>query len=385
MSTTSLWQRFRGPRTVRPRTAGVPVFVCVLIFATTAIVVNRLGRERWVPINTRPTFTATAYAVDRVTGEKTSFVSTDKNPRQAAEAADELADRYSAEKTSQWRRSMEQKAGLAHEMAQKARQDHAEAVERLNAFEQQQRDAVKSQANAAPQEKPRPTMIENPGWRQLHQHVLDLEQRRDQLLQIRTAEHPAVQEMARRLAKAEEQLAAVPQQIAGTPAAPAAVAVQPTNDLASKKDQQKRDELTAAVKRTRLACDRAELAEKQVAKERRSGPKIDIENAKFVQNEPQIDYGWRRLLWTTFAASFLLTFGIGSVAVGTRIEPPVASVEEVESALGKPVIGTMPADNPAVNLSAIHHQTQARRASIVLGMFLIVACPAVAIWGVLGI
>jgi hypothetical protein len=104
-----------------------------------------------------------------------------------------------------------------------------------------------------------------------------------------------------------------------------------------------------------------------------------------VPNPPLVDYGWRRLISTTFAASLLMAFGVAAVGLGSSIEPAVASVEEVEADLGRPVIGVFPAENAAADVAAIRRQAQARRVAITLGVLLILACPVVAIWGVTGI
>ena len=392
MSTMRFWGRLQRQETVRPRSGGIPVFLCVMIFAITAIVVNRLGRERWVPVACQQTHTATVYAFDKGTGIKNPFTYTDVDPRGAIEMANELAERHVHDCVAQWQRSVERRRVKAGELVERARQDHRKNQERLQAFQREQREAAlaQTQANASRQEMPQPTVIENPRWLDLHRQVSDLQRRREQLLQDRTPLHPMVQETTARLAEAQQQLAAIPQQIpsneskvAGIDKTPALV-VPRIDDSNAKENQRRLDELTAAVEKSRLACETAEKAQKQ-ALEQHAEPQFVIQNAESVQNQPQIDYGWRRLLWTTFAAGLLMAFGVGSVAAGARIEPPVATVEEVESALGKSVIGTMPADNPTLDLDAIRCQSQARCATIAIGLILIAACPVVAILGVAGL
>jgi hypothetical protein len=376
-------------RTVRPRSGGVPVLLCVLMFAMTAMIVNRLGRERWNPVDCQPTYTATAFTLDKQSGVATPFVFTDADPRRAADAADQLAERHVADQTTQWQRNVEQRQAKTGELTEKARQDYRESLARLEAFQRQQREAA--QAKLAHRPKPEPTMIENPRWTETQARVSDLERRRERLLQDRTPLHPAVQEITDRLTQTQKELAAIPRQIPGksvetpdTDSQPVIVAPQ-IDPLVAKKERQKLDQLTAAVERSRAACEKAKNVQKQAAEQRNAEPQLLVQNAKSVRNERPVDYGWRRLLWTTFAAGLLMAFGVGSVAAGTKIEPPIASVDEVESALGKSVIGTLPADNPGLDKTSIHRQAQARFALILLGLLVIVACPIVAVWGVMGI
>ena len=114
-------------------------------------------------------------------------------------------------------------------------------------------------------------------------------------------------------------------------------------------------------------------------------PQFVFEQPEPVQNPPQVDYGWRRLLWTTFASSLLMVFGIASVSLGAGIDPPVASIDEVEDDLDEPVLGILPFDGPAPDTTAIHRQAQLRRAAITCGVVLILACPVVATWGIMGL
>lgn len=381
-------KRCQSYRTVRPRSGGVPVLLCVLMFAITAMVVNRVGRERWVPVNGHPTFTATAYVVEKNSGDKTPFAYTDVDRYRAIETADALAKRQVDDCAAKWRREIEGTRANASRLAEKARIDYQASVDRLEIFERQCQKRPQATTSVVPQADSQPPMIENPRWLDLRRQISDLKQRREQLLQDRTPLHPAVQEIATRLTELEQQLAVIPQKIPGervkTVTAPAPQAPV-TVDPARQNDQRMLAQLTAVVERARLVRDKAEQAEKQATDGQQTKPEFVVEHAKTVQNEAQVDYGWRRLLWTTFAASLLMAFGIGSVAAGAKIEPPVATVEEVEALLGESVLGTMPADDPAPDMSAIRCQTATRRATIAIGVIQVIACPIVAFWGVMGI
>ncbi|MBU4271796.1 MAG: hypothetical protein KKA28_08055, partial [Planctomycetes bacterium] len=77
--------------------------------------------------------------------------------------------------------------------------------------------------------------------------------------------------------------------------------------------------------------------------------------------------------------------GAGSLSLGAGIEPPVATAAEVRAKTGKAIIGTIPADDPTTDAAEIGRQRRIRRTTITLGLLLMLSCPAVAIWGVLGI
>jgi len=361
------------------------------MFAITATVVNRWGRQHWIPVSRQTTYTATAHAVEKPTGVTTPFTITDVDPQRAKALANTLAERYAADRLAEWRRSTEDRRQKARESAEKSRQERRENAARLETFERQQREAAQSLADASRQETPQPATIDNPVWLDLQRQVSDLERRRDQLLVDRTPLHPAVQEIEGQLADVKGQLAATSRQIpddhskTGDAADAPAIVTPPIDDLAAKEHQWKLGELAAALEKSRLACKEAERVEKQTSQEQEAAPQFVFQYAEAVQDPPQVDHGWRRLLWTTFASSLLMVFGIASVSLGASIEPPVASIEEVEADLGEPILGVVPADDAAPDVAAIHRQSQMRRAAITIGVLLILACPLVAIWGVTGI
>jgi hypothetical protein len=378
-------------QTVRPQSSvRIRVLVCALLFAAAAIVISRWGRERWIPVNRQTTYTATARAVEALTGAATPFTTTDVNPAQAKAHAGILAERYAADRVAEWRRGKESSYQKSHDFAEKARQECDKNAASLTSFEQQRREGP-SLPVASPKPIAPPPMIDNPAWLDLQRQVADLEGRRDQLLIDRTPQHPAVQEIEGSLAQVKQQLAATARQILDTrvknpaTADAAAIASPPVDDLAAKEYERKRGELTAAIEKSRLACQEADRAEKQAGQELAAVPQFVFEQSEPIQNLPQADYGWRRLLWTTFASSLLMVFGIATVWLGAGIDPPVVSVEDVEGDLNETVLGVLPFNGPAPDMAAIERQVRLRRAAIACGTILILGCPVVAIWGVLGI
>ena len=110
-----------------------------------------------------------------------------------------------------------------------------------------------------------------------------------------------------------------------------------------------------------------------------------VESAQIVRNPSPVDYGWWRLLGTALCSGVVMAFGAGSLALGVGIESPEVSIAEVQADLGEPLIGIIPADDPAPAAAKVNRQRRVRRAAITIGLLLIAACPLVAVWGVLGI
>ena len=79
-----------------------------------------------------------------------------------------------------------------------------------------------------------------------------------------------------------------------------------------------------------------------------------------------------------------MAFGVGSLLFGAGIEPPLASLAEVQSDLDEPILGVIPADGPAPNVAAIRRQTRLRRATMAMGACLMAACFVAAMWGMAG-
>jgi hypothetical protein len=335
------WMRRLPRNTVRPRAkVGVPLALCALIFAITATVIGRWGRERWVPVNQQTTYTATAHALEKATGAATPFTITDVDRQRAKELASALAGRYAADRAAEWRKSREPDYWKARELAEKARQEYRENADRLAVFERQRREAAELMTKANRPGTLQPAVIDNPRWTDLQRQISDLERQRRQLLVDRTPLHPAVLEVEERLTDARKQLAATPKQIpsnyirTAVPADAKASAPTPVDEVGAKKSRRELDRLTAAIETSRLARKEAEQAEKRTRQELKAAPQFVFERPEAVQNPPQVDYGWRRLIWTTIAASLLMAFGFASVGFGSSIEPAVANIEEIEAALG---------------------------------------------------
>ena len=390
-----IWNRPRN--VVRLASAArAPILVCLLAFGLTAIVVYRWGRESWIPISTKPVYTATACVVQRQVegsvGTRIPFEYTDDARERAVEVANAQTERYVRDRRAEWTRRTEGPCRQAKANIEKARQEHAEAVARLEAF---QRELAEAAANVQRKEAMRlPRPADNPQWLDLHRRFTDLQRRYDELLVERTVLHPAVVDVALRMATIKEQLDVTPQRRTSVgDELPVRIEL-PSEDSApteadqriAEQNQRKLDELTQAVDRAAQAIDDATAAQQRAIQAQQAGPKFFIEPAQVVEIPPRIDYGWRRLMSTTFATGLLMMFGVGFVAIGRGIEPRVASVAEVEADLGVPLVGMIPADDPAADpAAASRRQSRDRRTMISVGTLLMLLCGAVAIWGVTGI
>ena len=382
------------------------------------MVVYPWGRDRWRPMRIEPTYTATAYVVERPhkaaaggradngrdqrlppgseSDTRLPFVFTADGPRQAAETANALADGYATNRHAQWQTEIEGPCLKARRAAEEARQDYSERTARLAQFERQLHDkAARLAAKPKPAIEPAPPvpppMIDNPHWLRGQLKLAELRRQREQLLVNRTPAHPAVQRIDLRIDEAEEALAAIPRQISNPHAddrpSKAATVARVDNQAADRlaeENQQKLHDFAAAVEKARQARDAAERAEKQAIRRQQAEPQLVVEYAKVVQDPLAIDYGWRRLMWSTLAASALMAFGIAGVWLGATIEPAVSSIGQVEAALRGPIIGTIPAQDPMSDSDTAERQASLRRVAITIGLLLMAACPVAAVWGIAG-
>jgi hypothetical protein len=380
-----IWKRV--PNTVRPRSSGrAPVLLCLVVFGLTAVVVYRGGRMNWTPANPNLTYTATAYVVPRLAGHSAGdsripIQYTDDNSQHAAATANAVAERYVDNQYAEWKRRTEGSYRSAREAADKARRGHAENTAQLEAFRRELSEAAEPRT-------PSPTTIENPQWTALDHQLGELQQQRDKLLVTRTPLHPAVQDLDTRIKGVKDQLATTQREIPGPDTKPRPVVAQDTKPqpVVAPADQEKLDALTAAVATSQRACEKAESVEKKAEEMQHARPRFAIEYAEVVENPALPDFGWRRLMWTTLAGSVLMAFGVGSASWGAKIEPPAASLAEVQGDTGVPVVGMIPADDPFSDpTAASRRQSRRRRLLVAIGLILMAACPVLVVWGVAGI
>ena len=237
---------------------------------------------------------------------------------------------------------------------------------------------------------PSQPMIDNPKWLDLNRRLGELQQHRDALLVDRTPVHPAVEDVTVRIKDLKQQIAAVPRQIASTASTKGATpAARPKNSAAAadsiaSQDREKLSELATAVETRRLACQQAEIAEKQARDAQKAGPRYTIVYAQIAETSPALDSGWQRLMYTTLGAGLLMAFGAGLLLTGANIHPTVASAAEVQAAAGAAVLAMIPATSPLPDpLWLSRRQKRLRRMLLAVGLLMIAACPAAAVWGLM--
>ncbi len=415
-------------QTVRPKAkGGVPVLMCLLVAGLTALVVYRWGFAKWLPVRAKPTFTATAYVVGpadenaaaarpgiaapggqshfrggkansqgnvsraaeigTVPGKsRVPFAGTSADPQAAQKAAHALAEAFISDQQKGWKASVDKQLSETRQAVEETRRRHDESMAQLAAFEKTLRDAEARDQSATADAKPRAAMVMNPRWLELERQSAELTRRREELMIDRTPLHPAVMEVSDKIVEIERKMADIPREIPDAKAeAEIEAAERQAVERLAQSGGRKHAELAAAVNQTRKDCAAAEFAARQAAERRKSPPRYSIGQAGVLENPPPVDYGWRRLMWTTLATGLMMVFGFGTLSLGTGIEPPVATAAEVREKTRKSIIGRIPDEDAAVDPARIGRQWLIRRTTIGLGLLLMLLCPAVAIWGVLGI
>lgn len=379
-------------RTVRPRSIGrTSLTACLIVFCLTATIVYRWGYESWTPTNSKTTYTATAYVVERPRDAATSelrfpIVCTDEDAQQAEQSANSKAEGYVRDRYADWQQRTEGPCLKARQATERSRRAVARAEARLEAFQRQlATKAAKPQAAVREEQKPSAaTMVDNPAWDELNGQLRDLQRRYDALAADRTPSHPAVQEVQDRIDDIKRQMESVARQVPSETSAKSESTVGEPHIAA--RDQERLDDLTAAFDRAREASEEAEAAEKSVVRLQQTGPQYSIEAAKVVEIAATPDYGWRRLMYTTLIAGVLMAVGVGSLSSGVNIEPTVGTTGDLCKATKATVVGTIPAHDPVPDAAKRGWQQRlARRTLISLGLGLIAVCPVFAIWGVGGI
>ncbi len=237
-----------------------------------------------------------------------------------------------------------------------------------------------------------PTPVQNPEWVELNREVAQVRERLAALRIDRTSAHPAVQEMERRLEEVERRLATVPRELPQAGAGNLAPdAPKPYVHEATKPAGRSTDPLRRRVERTEsLAVYRRH----QEAVDRRERDLQQAEAAQRATWERTAVTPWvvLRLAQTTHVAatetptpSFLLTMlaagltvaaGVLMVSAGGDLDPPLATVEEVQAKLPVPVMGTVRVACAGLRSAPRRRVVAERLGWMVSGLALIVGCIA---------
>jgi hypothetical protein len=391
-------------------TKAVFFLLCLLVFGLTALVTYWKGCRNNASAGLSAIYTATVEVVQRspVSAEagqnaaesgrevRTPFTDAYATSDQASQEAKAQADRFVAEQRERWKQQTEEACRQARQNAKDAHQAQVDAEAELTAFRKQLEASVQAAANAKANGDASAT-VENPDWRETQVQLASLQQQRDQLLVDRTPLHPAVKEVAAKIAMLQSEIAKIPQRIPArqaashesdadlkSPAVDRAGNALRMDEVASS-DSKKLEELTSAVEQARAKCAEMDAAERLAIEAGQKEPVFDVAAATIVKTLPKSDFQRRRLRTTAWAAGLLMACGFGSFLWGIWILPPVVNAAQLEADLDMAILGVVPSQEP-VNIAAVClRRSCCRYLFIVVGMVLMGVCPLVAILGIQGL
>lgn len=231
-----------------------------------------------------------------------------------------------------------------------------------------QEDATASGQTPAPSEQ----------WAAKNRQLEELQQRREVLLVDRTPLHPEVQQVEWQIAQVQEELAALaarspehqPVEQASAPATPPIDPQEFAQAVRALRD--KTAQLRAAVEEAeRLTGHEAQAAEAMLKR-----PRIEVHLA----HQPGLGQPAatsKRRAWAALIAGLAGAVGVGLIAHGLAIDPPLSTARQVERDLAVPVVAAIPAQAPGTGSK--QGQPEAVRAFfwIVSGVLVIVACAVI--------
>ncbi len=365
----------RSPITAsRPIARGRSIVLALLVFGLTAgsmyWYVGAGQKEPAAP----PSFTATAYVVQRATKlgapeTRIPLSYTFASAGRAKKVANTLADCYADERRVEWQRHTDEARRRLADDARLTREQLEQDEARLAAFRKQMQVA-KAMAH-----KPRqPQTVDNPQWIELQHRLDELDRQRAKLLVDRTPLHPAVRDVTAEMSVVKRQMSAVPRKLTVA----AEQAPSPPPEWPTEQDKQRLAELTAAVETDRQKCD--EAAAKVSFAEVPSDP-YSVIRAGVVADPPRFESRTAGR-WVPLLAGVLMAWGVGFVSLGSSIRPVSGSVGQVRADAGVPVLGEIPANDPVANPRGLFDRQCATRRNLVgLGLLLIATCPLAIVWG----
>ncbi len=248
-----------------------------------------------------------------------------------------------------------------------ARHEAEDANSRLEVLRQRQHEAL---AAAGDRRDSSPAMIENPQWTEAVRRLAELEERRRVLLFERTPLHPSVQEVEMHISDLRREMAAIPARISQRP--PAEAARPQSVPLAPSPA-----ELSAAqevANRSRDQVQQLEAAARIAFAARNEELRIDLDPAETpppLASSPR--FAWS-MLGTALLAAATSVVGLGMISFGASLEPALSSVGELQSVLPVPVLGVLPAANPARSSGKSAFRQRLTRAIVIAsGLLMLVA------------
>jgi hypothetical protein len=313
-------------------------------------------------------------------------------PQRASETAGLAARAYADAYRNEWKSLAARENRAVQEAAARAERELRDAQSKLQTFYEQQlqaaqevvrRQALAQAARPAPPSPPAagPPAAENPEWADLSRQLGALRQRRGDLLVHRTPLHPDVLDIEARIQQVEQQMASVPRTLAGPMLAPAAapppaVREQPTQEPPPvvQMDSAELQRFKEGVQRAERATADAIRAERFAWQHGQQEPTIDLEETP-AQAAAQAPRSTLSKLMAALAAGLSTVAGLGLITSGVAIEPVLATVGEVHSAIGLPVVGVVPESSPGVRKSKDSRRQRWLRIGLVSGgVGLLAAC-----------
>lgn len=321
-----------------------------------------------------------------------------------------LAEGYADEHGAELEATLRREYLDARTAAERARQQLFEAQSQLDDFIQRQFVRQQSLAQRpgkrppAPAKAPAPQIAEDPKKMELENRLAELEERRGELLVDRTSAHPVVRDVEARIARLKEQLASIAGQsppeppedlappdgpalespevarLSGTPE-PTSEGSDAFDEASPSKAVEDHAESARAFAARKEAVDRArqnydrlsEIERRSRERQLRSG-NVELELADTCDVVQSAD-GSPRFLLVGVASALAVAFGVALISSGFDTDPPLTTRGQVEKALPVPIVGAIPATNPAWAAACGDRSRPASgRGKIVGGILLIAAC-----------
>ncbi len=251
-------------------------------------------------------------------------------------------------------------------------------------------------STAAPQPLPEPQATDSSERAGAERELAELQRTLRQMLLVRTAVHPEVQDLESKINHLKRKLNFLPQRAAAESAATSPpqfsrrpAVVQPPSVATPDKDRETDSaqthaeasqtfwSLLAALERASEQQQRLAAIERDAWQEQIRGPQIQIAFAPVLASDPAAN-NRSRPLWAALAAALAFTAGLAMICSGGFQDRPLQTPDEAESATRRPMLGVVRiadlADEPELA------QRPSRSQSITwvaAGLLLVLACLAV--------
>jgi capsular polysaccharide biosynthesis protein len=347
---------------------------------------------------------ATAYADEH--GAKQEAVAR-REYLEAQEAADRARQQY-MEAQGRFDDFVGQHFLKEQALAEQARERAAQlAVERAS-DRAAEPGRVKSLPPTPDDQVTRPPVVANPERLELEGEIAELEEQRARLLTSRTPLHPEVRDLDLRIDGVRQRLASLPDEVPGQLAGPSSTGQGPTlngpdavsqpdpagqsamsNDAPPPRDerrsaQQTAEEYAQAVQafrvhketldQARAEYDRLSEIKRRAWERQLRCPHVEVELARGCEASVGADASPRPWM-AALAAGLAVAFGVGLISAGFDTDLPLTTLEEAETALPIPIVGTIPLREPS---SGDDLQEPVRRlgggAKVFLGVLVIAVC-----------